>query len=123
MRKFAFLAIALVVVGALVGSRIVGAQETQPGIPAICTDANYDFNHDGIIARSDTSAWAALASQCLDRVSGDGFVSAEACRQAIGDEAFDLLDVNGDGAVDTADAIAVGQRWGTCFPSFARLPR
>ena len=121
MRKFAFLAIALVVVGALVGARFVGAQENPgPGLPAICTDSNYDFNHDGLLSQGDAAAWKALAAQCIGE---QGFVSTESCRQILGDAGFDLADVNGDGVVDASDHSAVGERLFACFPRLTRLPR
>ncbi len=125
MRKFAFLAIALVVVGALVGARIVGAQETGPGriVPAICTDTNFDMDHDGIVSQSDAAAWKALASQCGNRESGQGFISAESCRQILGDPDFDLVDVNGDGVLDLDDHALMGGRLSACSPAFVRLPR
>lgn len=120
MRKYAFLAIALVVVGALLGAQLVGAQEFQP---SLCTDSNFDLNGNGLISQDDGAAWKAIAVQCVDREAGQGFISAEACRLIIGDPDFDLLDVNGDGQVNLDDSEAMGIRMWACFPRFLALPR
>jgi hypothetical protein len=121
MRKYAFVVIALLVVGVIVGARAVSAQND---FPTGCLDLAYDVNGDGFISLSDGRAWGSLASQCLDQVNVPGFISPEACRALIGDAAFDRVDIDGDGDLDHDDGALIGNRSWECWPARTRaMPR
>jgi hypothetical protein len=126
MKKIVVFAVALLVVGVVIGAGAVAAQD-DPGKPgntvAQCTAPAFDVDGNGLVSENDIQAWRDLAIQCVNRDAGGGFVPAEACRLILGDENFALADIDGDGDLDAEDTSLLGSRALQCTPKFTRLPR
>lgn len=126
MKKYAFFAVAVLIVGVAIGAGAVAAQE-GPGNPGgtivDCQSVEFDIDGNGLVSDADIQAYKALVIQCINREQGGGFVDAAACRTILGDEDFSLADIDGDGDVDGDDIAELSIRTNACNPSLVRLPR